>query len=142
MAAAFTADEQPVRAAFRRHGTNADSYRLWIDGPVLHIAAWGVWDIATTQACVRDVTRIVAELRRDRAHLRVLVDRSAMPVFGPADRELLMATYASILRAGDRVALVVESCLAKAQVRQIAGREETQMFLSVSAARTWLLAYD
>ena len=52
-----------------------------------------------------------------------------------------MATYSNSLRAGDRVAIVVDSSLAKGQVRARAHREETQTFLSVSSARTWVLAY-
>ncbi|RYY62175.1 MAG: hypothetical protein EOO24_58620 [Comamonadaceae bacterium] len=94
------------------------------------------------EAYVTDITRVVGEWRRLRPHLRVIVDRSTAPIYAAGVPELLLKSYHTILRAGDRIAMVVESSLAKGQVRKVAGREETQSFLSISAARTWVLAYD
>ena len=140
--AALISDNPHIGASFRRLGEKADIYRVWMDGPVLRIDAQGVWDIETAEAYARDIIRIIAELRLASPFLRAIVDRSSMPIFGASVHELLLHTYDHVLRSGDRVALVVDSSLAKGQIRRIAGREETQTFLSISAARTWALAYD
>lgn len=101
----------------------------------------GVWNAKVADSYVTDIRRIVAEQRHQRPHLRAIVDRSANPVFEARVSEILMATYKDVLMPGDRIAMVVDSSLTKSHVRQIAGREETEMFLSISAARTWVLAY-
>ena len=140
--AALIPDNPHIGASFRRLGEKADIYRVWTDGPVLRIDAKGVWDIEAAEAYVRDITRIIAELRLANPLLRAIVDRSNTPIFGAGVPEILMQTYDHILRSGDRIAMVVDSSLAKGQIRRIADREETQTFLSISAARTWVLAYD
>lgn len=101
----------------------------------------GVWDANVADCYALDIRRIVAEQRQLRPHLRAIVDRSANPVFDARVSEILMATYQDVLIPGDRIAMVVDSSLTKGHVRKIAGREETEMFLSISAARTWVLAY-
>lgn len=141
MATAFLLDDTPMGTSYRRAGAKSDCYRIWIEGAVLRIDALGDWNIAAAQAYTADITRIVEELRQRRPHLRAIVDRSDVPTFEPGVPEILMTTYETVLRAGDRVALVVDSSLAKAHIRQKAGREETQSFLSISAAKTWVMAY-
>ncbi len=141
METAPSRDERPMRASFRRAGERLDCYRVWTDGPILRIDARGVWDSRVAEAYSNDIRQIVAELRTLRPHLRAIVDRSDAPVFGADVPERLMATYASVLRAGDRIAMVVDSSLVKGHIRRLADREETQTFLSISAAETWVLAY-
>lgn len=142
MATALVYDEIGMSASFRHPGDAADIYRIWIDGPVLRVLARGYWSLAAAQRYGGDIARIVTELRRTQPQLRAIVDRSDTPAMEAGVHELLMASYHDVLRAGDRIALVVDSSLAKVRIRQLAGREETQAFLSISAARTWLLAYD
>jgi len=134
--------QQPdIRASFRRAGDERDLYRLRMDGSVLRIEARGHWDLMVAKSYARDVTRIVTDIKRTRPHLRAIVDRTELPAFDEGVPEILMATYNSVLREGDRVAMLVDSSVTKGKIRQVAGREETRSFLSTSAAKTWLLAY-
>lgn len=142
MATAPNIDQPEICASHRRPGADVDCYQMWIDGLILRVEAKGVWDIAAARAYCDDVRRMVEVLRVVRPDLRAIVDRSAAPVLEEGTTEILMATYADVMRAGDRLAMVVDNSLAKMRIRQIAGREETQAFLSVSAARTWVLAYS
>ncbi|TZG26040.1 hypothetical protein [Sphingomonas montanisoli] len=141
MATVLIPDESPLCASFRDAGDMRDLYRVWADGPVLRIDARGRWPLQVAKAYDRDIRRIIAACRLISPHLRVIADRSEIPSFDPGGHELLLATYSEVLREGDRVALVVDSSVTKGHIRRIAGREETQAFLSLSAARTWVLAY-
>jgi hypothetical protein len=141
MEAVLLRDDPHLHASYKRAGEDTDLYSVWTEGPVLRVEARGVWDVAAAEAYARDITRIVAELRLCRPQLRAIVDRSDVPVFEAGVHERLLATYGSILRADDRVALVVDSSVAKGRIRRIADREDTQSFLSISAAKMWVLAY-
>lgn len=141
MKPALAFEDPQMRASYRRDGEREDRYLVWTEGCVLRIEARGCWDLDTARAYTSDIARIIGELRLIRPHLRAIVDRSNAPVFAPGVSEVLMATYQQVMRAGDRIGLVVDSSLMKAHYRRVAGREETQIFLSTSAALTWVLAY-
>jgi hypothetical protein len=134
-------DIPEIGASLRNVAVNADCYRIWIDGSILRVEATGTWDAAVAEAYRRAIEAVVAKMRPVCPHLRVIVDRSQGPIFEAGVAERLMTTFRSILRSGDRIAIVVTSSHAKGEVRRLADREETQTFLSLSAARTWALAY-
>jgi len=119
----------------------ADFYRMWIDGSILRVEAKGTWDANVAQAYCTAIEAIVAQMRPIWPHLRAIVDRSQGPTFEDGVAESLMTTFRAVLRSGDRIAIVVTSSHAKGEVRRLADRPETQTFLSLSAARTWALAY-
>ena len=141
MYAAFATDQPFIRDAYRQRGDEGGSYRLWAEGIVLRVEASGQWDMAAADAYAREVRRIVSELRAISPNLRAIVDRRGMPSFAADAHATLQALYHDIQQPGDRIAMVVDSSLTKGVLRQITGREETQSFLSLSAARTWVLAY-
>lgn len=141
MYAAFATDQPFIRDAYRQRGDEGGSYRLWAEGIVLRVEARGHWDMAAADAYAREVRRIVSELRAISPNLRAIVDRRGMPSFAADAHATLQALYHDIQQPGDRIAMVVDSSLTKGVLRQITGREETQSFLSLSAARTWVLAY-
>jgi len=118
-----------------------DCYRIWHDGPILRVDALGVWDLAVARSYSATISAVIAEMRRDRPLLRAIVDRRDHLGYEPGVSELLLETYRDVLRQGDRVALVVASSVAKGNARRVAAREETQAFLSMATARTWVLAY-
>lgn len=130
-----------IRDAYRQRGDEGGHYRVWVEGPLMRVEARGHWDVAAADAYARDVRRIVGELRAIRPGLRAIVDRRGVPSFAPGAHEALQELYHDIQQAGDRIAMVVDSSLTKGVLRQIVGREDTQSFLSISAARTWVLAY-
>lgn len=142
MATAFAYDPPAPLASFRRTGDCHDTYCIWVDDPLLRVDARGFFDMSIARSYCTDIKRIIAELRETAPRLRVIVDRSETPTFDVGVAELLVETYRTVLRAGDRVALIVDTSMTKGPIRRIADREETQVFLSNSAARTWVLAYD
>jgi hypothetical protein len=109
---------------------------------MLRIDASGVFDLQIARSYATDIKRIVADLRDAGSKLRVVVDRIESRVLEPGVAQILIDTYRAVLRPGDRVALVVQTSMDKAPIRTVADREETQVFLSMSAAKTWVLAYD
>lgn len=141
MYAALATAQPFIRDAYRQRGDEGGSYRLWAEGTLLRVEARGHWDLATADAYARDLRRIVGELRALRPGLCAIVDRRGMPSFAAGAHEVLQALYHEIQQLGDRIAMVVDSSVTKGVLRQITGREETQSFLSLSAARTWVLAY-
>ena len=135
-------DAQPfIRDVYRQRGDEGGHYRVWTEGPMLRVEARGHWDLPTADAYARDLRRVVGELRAIRPGLRAIVDRRGMPSFAPGAHEALQELYHDIQQPGDRIAMVVDSSLTKGVLRQIVGREDTQSFLSISAARIWVLAY-
>lgn len=141
MATAFAQPDSDILASHRRAGDSDDAYRIWIEGPILRLHCRGSWDLATARAYTGDVGRIIAELRLTQPHIRAVVDRRDVPTFETGVAELLIAAYRSTLLSGDRVAIVVESSMTKGNLRRVGAREETETFLSISAAQTWVLAY-
>ena len=137
----LTLDEQLLRASFRRPGSDIDCYRIWSDGPVLRVDAGGVWNMAVAELYAADITRVVAEQRATRPPLRAIVDQRVVPEFDAGVQEMLLAVYADLLVEGDRIAMVVGSSLAKGRIRRITCGQSTQSFLSIAAARMWVLAY-
>lgn len=134
-------NQEHLYASLRRLDESDDLYRIWIDGPILRVNARGSWTKPVAETYIREIRRIIAALRNQSPALRAIVDRSDTPVFQPEVHELLVATYAGILREGDRIALIVNSSMVKGDIRRLTDREETRTFLSLSAAKTWVLAY-
>lgn len=93
-----------------------------------------------------DATRLAAELaeaiersRTTSPHFRLIFDNRDC-IFPSAEGHQAMASMlAPLSRPGDRVAIIVSSSLQKVRAR--GGTTEAEVFMSESAALTWLNAY-
>jgi hypothetical protein len=107
----------------------------------LMIETTGFWDMAVVDAYIADTKLTISRLRNLKQPLRAIVDRRGAPVLAMGVADRLAALYGELLRPGDRVAVLVDSSLVKMQIGRMARDGNTQAFLSLSAARTWVLAY-
>ena len=113
------------------------------DRNVIKVTTVGFWDIATARAYLAEMKRRVAEMRQRRGYALVLVDgrestvqsKEVMDEF--TDLESML-----IAREGDRAAYVVADSLAKMQGQRLATSDRLKVFLSPTAALTWVTAYE
>ena len=111
--------------------------------PVAQIArshAVGFWTLLEAREFVAALTDIMTRLRRNYLHARVLCDISGMPVQSDDVSQCLGEANAKLFGASDRLALIVDSYLVRGQMRRRFARDNSQAFLSPSAAETWLRA--
>ena len=95
------------------------------DGDAAHLAA--------------DLAEAIAQSRAKSPHFRLVFDNRDC-IFPSAEGHQAMASMlAPLSRPGDRVAIIVSSSVLKARAR--GGATEAQVFMSESAALTWLNAY-
>jgi hypothetical protein len=116
---------------------------LDLDSGILNVVHTGFMSEAVYTRYHADFGQHVVRLRRLGIPLRLLADGTAMEILPPevAGRIDEMKNF---LGKGDRIALVVQSSLLKMQIRRIASAppEAFQLFLSLNAARTWLMAHE
>jgi hypothetical protein len=109
---------------------------------ILAIATSGFWSDAEANAYRAELRDEGVRARRLHGAALVLVDGRTTAV-QPASVMEKMASIEAILIATDRdrAAYVVANSLSKLQARRLATTDQLEIFLSPSAARTWLLAY-
>ncbi|QIG81396.1 hypothetical protein [Stakelama tenebrarum] len=80
---------------------------------------------------------------RDRGEsILALVDLRETAIFCEHGISLILAETDKLLRKHDRVAMIVQSSLIKAQLKRTAEKMQRELFLSPHAAITWLTAYS
>jgi hypothetical protein len=85
---------------------------------------------------------MVAEMRASVGRVRVLVDRRRSRTASAAMVEQVRIHCADAIRPEDRVAVLVESSLAKVNVKRVLDEQTHMVFVSENAAMTWLTAHD
>ncbi|WBO21487.1 hypothetical protein [Sphingomonas abietis] len=109
---------------------------------IIRIDCHGVWTPAQVDACFDELKTLIGEMRTRLNRVRVFVDRRlAVPQPMPTVERLkqhVMQEY----RPNDRIAVVVDSSLAKMQLRDQLDPQTHKLFLSGHAAATWLSAHD
>jgi hypothetical protein len=113
------------------------------DGNVVKVTTTGFWDIATARTYLAELRRRVTEMRERRGYALALVDGRNSTV-QPQEVMEEFADIESLLIAaeGDRAAYVVADSLAKMQGQRLATSNRLKVFLSPTAAYTWLTAYE
>ena len=84
---------------------------------------------------------LIAEARRRSAPLRVFWDNREGEFFTSPALQQLIARFKATHRPGDRAAILVSSSLDKVRVKPEMN-DEHQVFISESAAKTWLEAWS
>lgn len=104
--------------------------RCRIDGPLSDEAA----------VCLGEELRVaMADARREQAPVRLLFDNRDLILPSRAAMETIASLLNPLRGRGDRIALVVSSSLLKVRARE--ETSDAQLFMSESAALTWLNAF-
>ncbi len=107
---------------------------------IIRTSAHGFWTLAQTEDYLAELAEIVDESRARFGRSRVLADWRGSPIQSEAVGARL-AVAATFFAEHDRVAVVVESSLAKGQMRRRLTHPGSQAFLSYTAAELWLTAW-
>jgi hypothetical protein len=113
------------------------------DSGILCIETSGFWDIAEAERYLAELKARTESLRRADGHVLVLVDgRAAQVQSAPVMEKVAGIQDILIVGDRDRAAYIVENSLSKMQAQRLSTTDRLKVFLSPSAARTWLLAYQ
>lgn len=108
---------------------------------IMLIEVSGFMELDEARSYLAELRSRLAELRGTRGRALVLVDGRQAEIQSAAVMEEMQGLQSILLYgAEDRAAYIVQNSLAKFQARRLASSEQLKMFLSPSAARTWLLA--
>lgn len=118
-------------------------FRFELQTPgILLVETSGFWSLEEADQYLAELEERVRGLRRRQGYALVLVDGrdSAVQSAGVMER---VARIQSILieHPRDRAAYIVETSLAKLQAQRLSTTEQLKVFVSPTAARTWVLAY-
>ena len=128
----------------RRAGEEHDIFRISFDPNASLIRAYasGCWSIDETQRYITALTAFVSQSRTVFGTARVLLDRREIVTQTNAVADLLAKANGGIFGTDDRIALVVDSSMAKLSLRMRMPHPGTKAFLSIDAAETWLQAFE
>jgi hypothetical protein len=120
------------------------TFSLWCeaDTGLIRVVGVGVWTAAACDRHFAEVERMVLAARRAPRPVRLLVDLRRSGEQDERTTERIGHWTRQIYTAEDRVAMLVESTLLKAQMRRRLDGGRHAMFVSEAAARLWLFAYD
>lgn len=102
------------------------------------VRAIGFWSIQQVDAHFIALAKAIAERRRAGKPVHAFVDLSEAAVQAPEIAAKVHAATTSIYRKGDKVAVIVSSILAKAQMRRVLDPDICELFTSRPAAESWL----
>ena len=128
-------------AIYRRPGESEDLYKIRFDDllGIVRTSVQGFWNMGEAERYIRDLESVVGELRRRGERVRVLVDRRGSPFFSSAVAERFGRMNREVYGGhDDRIAIVVDSSLAKIQLGRLLTHVGSKAFLSLGAAETWL----
>lgn len=121
----------------------ARNYKIRIDDRhVIRISDLDVQRLEDVECYLAELEDVIASIRQRYGHVRVLADLRRSPVRTQESAERLRLGNMALYRAGDRVALLVESSLLKIQLRRNLIAEYQNIFTSPEAAEMWLTAFD
>jgi hypothetical protein len=110
------------------------------DQGIIKIQGHGLWSLDYLNQHFRELDAIIAQARRWNPDVLALVDLREAPVQSPEVAESINANTRRVYRDQDRIAIVVQSSLVKLQMKRVVDCAHVQIFISVSAAYTWLTA--
>lgn len=110
---------------------------------MLLVETSGFWTVAEAENYQRELASQLERRRRMYGYSLAFIDGRHTEV-QPPEVMARLADLQSFLVVGerDRAAYVVANSLAKMQAQRLATTDQLKVFLSPSAARTWLLAYE
>ena len=101
----------------------------------------GDWTLDEAEDYISELTELVDECRRRFGRARVLADQRGAPKQSESVTDRLCEVHATMYADTDRLAIVVDSSLAKGRMRRRFTHVGSQAFLSHMAAELWLTAW-
>lgn len=136
------------------HVAAADAIRPMLEDPndlaswyepstgVIRVLGQGQWSTEQLELHFTALGGLIEERRRAGDKILVLADLRDSLVQDGAVVERLGRATSGIYRDGDRIAVVVASSLLKMQLKRVANVANVEFFVSMNAARTWLVAHS
>jgi hypothetical protein len=108
---------------------------------LIRVEGSGFWSPAVMDAHFDELSGILVRYRAAGTAVKMVVDLRASGVQSQETMVRMQAGVSSITQPGDRMAIVVNSSLAKMQMRRVIGDEQHAFFVSPEAALKWAEAY-
>ncbi len=108
---------------------------------IIGITGVGAWTVDYVDVHFAELAVLIGRVREQNGEVLALVDFSRTPAQSDEVAERIHAATAQLYTGRDRVALIVQSFLLKAQMKRAAWQANTAIFVSANAAETWLCAH-
>jgi hypothetical protein len=107
---------------------------------IIRIAGVGICTVDDIDVHFAELALLIERVRAQNGEVLALVDMARAPVQSAEVAERIQHATGRLYRPGDRIALIVQSFLLKAQMRSVTWEGNTAIFVSPHAAETWLCA--
>jgi hypothetical protein len=120
--------------------SKTDKYQLRLspETGVLHSQVFGYWNVDDAVAYIAAMKTLIVKARLTHGRARLLVDRTRAQVQSHEVAELLRGLN-SFLNPDDRLAMIVNSTLAKMQLERVTVHKDTVVFTSYAKGLAWLM---
>ncbi|MFA5964097.1 MAG: hypothetical protein WC804_08780 [Sphingomonas sp.] len=108
---------------------------------IIRITGVGKWTVDYVDVHFAELAVLIDRVRAQHGAVLALVDLSRAPVQSAEVAERIHQATGQLYGPEDRVAMVVQSFLLKAQMKRAAWKANAAIFVSPFAAMTWLCAH-
>ena len=109
----------------------------------VRVRSAGFWTLEEAAAYSRDLAAALEECRREAGYVLVHLDaREALPQSAAVLARLAEVESILVRTPHDRIAIVAPNGLLKYQFQRLSRSRQISIFLSPSAAETWLYAHE
>jgi hypothetical protein len=108
---------------------------------IVQVVGRGSWTPAAADRHFAELEQLLLHARQGGLGALAMIDLRLAGEEGPETQARTAHWTRTLYRPGDRIAILVASCLQKSRMRRLTLAGDCQLFLSESAARAWLLAY-
>lgn len=115
--------------------------KAWYDPAtrVVNLSGAGLWSLEETLRYQHEIERVLRIARSEGPAVRILADNRCASVQAKEVVDATSAFTKRVLNSCDKLAIVVDTILAKMQMRRSIDKAETEVFLSLEDALAWLL---
>ncbi|HSI18012.1 MAG TPA: hypothetical protein VK980_09595 [Sphingomonas sp.] len=108
---------------------------------IIRVTGVGAWTVDYVDVHFAELAVLIDRVRAQNGEVLALIDLSRAPVQSDEVAERIHSATARLYTARDRIALIVQSFLLKAQMKRATWQANTAIFVSPNAAETWLCAH-
>ena len=108
---------------------------------IVHVVGRGQWTVPQVREHFAELDVLVRRLRLRSLPVMALIDLRESSIQSQEVTDCIASSSGAIYQESDRVAIIVQSSLMKMQMKRASHAPNTEIFISPSAAETWLTAY-